>query len=117
MSPSDRDLAQQWLARDRVKDLDFDLFAKHQFQSSRKWPDGTTPTAPNWNPGCTCGASHYYFEHSRHLAELTAEYFAAILDTPGVEVETMTMYVGKPGGSWVAETRLHIMLPVESLHV
>jgi hypothetical protein len=42
---------------------------------------------------------------------------AAILDTPGVEVETMTMYVGKPGGSWVAETRLHIMLPVESVHV
>jgi hypothetical protein len=42
---------------------------------------------------------------------------AAILDTPGVEVETMTMYVGKPGGSWVAETRPHIMMPVESIHV
>jgi hypothetical protein len=57
-----------------VKKLDFKLFAKHQFQSSRTWPDGTKPTGPDWNPGCTCGASHYYFEHPRHLAEVTAEY-------------------------------------------
>lgn len=59
---------------DRVKALDFELFRIHQFQSSRPWPDGSQPTAPNWNPGCACGASHYYFEHPRHLAEVTAEY-------------------------------------------
>jgi hypothetical protein len=50
------------------------------------------------------------WRESRNIAE-------SVLDTPGVEVETMTMYVGKPGGSWVAETRLHIMMPVESIHV
>lgn len=42
---------------------------------------------------------------------------AAVLDAPGVEVQEMTMYVGKLGSKFVAETRLHIMLPVESIHV
>lgn len=64
------------------------------------------------NPGCDCklddGLDRQYYR------DLLA---VAILSTPGVEVEEMTMYVGKPGGSWVAETRLHIMLPVESVHV
>lgn len=55
---------------DEVGELDFGVLSDHQFQSSRTWPDGSKPVAPDWNPGCSCGHSHYYFEHSRHLAEV-----------------------------------------------
>ena len=46
-----------------------DVVRAHVFLSSRVWPDGSEPVAPNWNPGCTCGASHYYFEHDLHVAD------------------------------------------------
>lgn len=42
----------------------------HLYHSSRRWPDGTEPTAPNWNPGCSCGEGMYFFEHQRHVAEV-----------------------------------------------
>lgn len=46
-----------------------DVIRAHQFLSSRAWPDGSDPVGPEWNPGCTCGASHYYFEHDLHVAD------------------------------------------------
>lgn len=89
-----------------VADLDWRLFSKHQHQASRKWPDGTEPSAPNWNPGCSCGASHYYFEHSRHLAEVVhkSEWLDAV--KVAARKEAMLKYAEvadgclSPAGSW-----------------
>jgi hypothetical protein len=53
-----------------IADLDWNVLSQHQFQGTRPWPDGTRANAPNWNPGCTCGHSHYSFQHTRHLAEV-----------------------------------------------
>ena len=46
------------------------LIREHYFRSSRPWPDGTEPTAPNWNPGCSCGEGMYFFEWDKHLADV-----------------------------------------------
>lgn len=46
------------------------LLRKHYFMSSRPWPDGSQPSAPNWNPGCSCGEGMYFFEHADHVANV-----------------------------------------------
>jgi hypothetical protein len=63
-----------------------DLIRAHGFLSSRPWPDGSQPTAPNWNPGCRCGAALYFFEHDQHVAEvLFAAGFAPTAPDPEPE--------------------------------
>lgn len=47
-----------------------EILRRHIFHASRPWPDGSQPTAPNWNPGCTCGVGLYFFEHDLHLADV-----------------------------------------------
>lgn len=67
------------------------VLAEHRFMSSRPWPDGSKPEAPDWNPGCTCGAALYYFEHEAHV---TAALAAAGYPRDDREGETVTEWGG-----------------------
>lgn len=65
MSPEER---RTWLKETRPHyDLEV-LMRKHYFLSSRPYEDGTAPSAPDWNPGCSCGEGMYFFEHGGHVA-------------------------------------------------
>lgn len=66
-----REERREWLAETKPRHDLAELIRAHQFSSSRPWPDGTRPTAPNWNPGCKCSDEIiYFFQHDDHLAEV-----------------------------------------------
>jgi hypothetical protein len=68
--------------RERERHEVADLIRAHRFQSSRPWPDGSKPEAPDWNPGCSCGEAMYYFEHDLHLADVTLDAFNRLIELP-----------------------------------
>ena len=45
------------------------IIQSHVFRASRPWPDGTQPTAPDWNPGCSCGEGMYWSQWDLHVAD------------------------------------------------
>lgn len=65
-----REERQAWLAEVKPR-YDLELVIRgHYHLPSRPWPDGTPPTAPDWNPGCFCGEAMYFFDHAAHLADV-----------------------------------------------
>ncbi len=65
-----REERRAWLAATAPRHDLMQVIRSHIFRSSRPWPDGTAPTAPNWNPGCSCGEGMYFSQWDGHLADV-----------------------------------------------